>query len=107
MSAYKSRWMWVLTGTLIGAALGVGLNYRQHSAPAEVAYAPAGASCEKGIGAAKVHGASAATSVPADTPKTTAVPTPWTPKINRHQAAGTNARWNDLDSWRPILDGNG
>ena len=86
--AHKSRWMWVVTGTLIGAALSVALNYRQHRAQATAGSDPPGASCENGIGAAKAHTESAATSVPANVPNTTATPTAWTPKINDSKPPG-------------------
>jgi formylglycine-generating enzyme len=80
--------MWVLMGALIGAALSVGLNYRQHRAQAAVVSDPAGPSCENGIGAAKAHTASAATSVPADTPNATAAITAWAPRINHTEPPG-------------------
>jgi formylglycine-generating enzyme required for sulfatase activity len=80
--------MWMLTGALIGAALGVGVNYRQHRAQAEVPYDPTGASCENGIGAAKARTESGAASVPPNAPNTTVVPTAWTPKINDRKPPG-------------------
>jgi sulfatase modifying factor 1 len=81
---YKKKWLWVLTGALIGACLSVGLNYRKHRAqPAEVA--PWSASCENGIGAAKVNTALAATTAPATA---AASQTAWTPKIKDSQSPG-------------------
>ena len=57
--AYKSKWMWVLTGTVVGAGLGGALSYRQHRAPVTQSLAPDGAYCDNGIGAAKGHAATA------------------------------------------------
>jgi len=56
--AYKSRWMWVLTGTIIGVGLTGGLSYRQHRAHITEVSA-SNAYCENGIGAAKAHTESA------------------------------------------------
>jgi len=79
--AYKSRWMWVLTGTIIGVGLTGGLSYRQHRAHITEVSA-SNAYCENGIGAAKAHTASAFARAngAARTPAVTQ--TAWIPKIN-------------------------
>ena len=81
--AYKSKWIWVLAGTLLGASLSVGWNYRQHRARVAEDPRPSGASCENGIGAANAHSESAVATahVAASTPVVTQ--TTWTPKINQ------------------------
>jgi sulfatase modifying factor 1 len=83
VSAHKNRRMWMLTGTLIGAALGVGVNYRQHRAQAAAVFDHTGDSCENGIGAAKAR-----TESPPNAPNTTEVPTAWAPKINHTKPPG-------------------
>ena len=78
--AYKRKWMWVLTGTLVGAGLGGALTYRQHHAPLTQSPAPDGAYCENGIAAAKGHAPMAlAGTIPSIQP---AGQTAWIPKIN-------------------------
>ena len=88
LGAYKNKWMWVLIGALIGAALSVGFNYRLHRVQAAAVSDAAGASCENGVGAAKAHTESAAGSVPANAPNTIADTTAWTPKINDSKPPG-------------------
>jgi sulfatase modifying factor 1 len=79
--AYKSKWIWVLAGTLLGASLSIGWNYRQHRVRVAEDSAP-GASCENGIGAVKAHAESAVETphVAASTGVVTQMA--WTPKIN-------------------------
>ena len=55
--ADKSKWTWVLTGTLLSVCLTVGVSYRQyHARLAQVS--DQGVSCENGMGAAKAYGRS-------------------------------------------------
>ncbi len=87
--AYKSKWIWVLTGTLVGGGLTTGaLSHRQHLAQSKEISAPAGAYCDNGIGAAKAHApmvlANAGT--PASIPAT--AETAWIPKINTSKPSG-------------------
>src|SRR5271170_8495313 len=84
---YKSKWMWVLTGTVLGVGLTGGLSYRQYRAQVAQISSP-GVSCENGIGAAKGHAGSAATSGPFVTSTAAATPTAWTPKINDRKLPG-------------------
>ena len=78
--AYKRKWMWVLTGTLIGAGLAGALAYRQQRAPVTQSLAPDGAYCENGIAAAKGHATMALTgAIPSVHPIDQ---TAWVPKIN-------------------------
>ena len=55
--AYKRKWMWVLTGAVVGAGLSGALSYRQHRTPVAQSLAPDGAYCDSGIGAAKAYAA--------------------------------------------------
>jgi sulfatase modifying factor 1 len=78
--AYRRKWIWVLTGTLVGAGLSGALIYGNNRAQiAEVS--EHGASCENGIGAAKRQAKSAATTVSAAS-TSAADQTAWIPKIN-------------------------
>ena len=78
---YKSKWVWVLTGTMMGTSISGALIHRHHRAQvAEVS--EYGASCENGIGAVKSHARSAARTAPAAAPTPAATLTAWTPKIN-------------------------
>src|SRR5690349_13592817 len=79
--AYTSKWMWVLTGTVIGAVLTGGLSYRQHRAHITEASA-SNAYCENGIGAAKAHTASALATATGAARTAAVTQTTWIPKIN-------------------------
>src|SRR5215472_4545507 len=52
------KWMWVIAGTVLGA--GLALGYRQYRAQVTPGLAD-GAYCDRGIGAAKAHAATALT----------------------------------------------
>src|SRR4051794_2342701 len=80
VQAYKGKWMWVLTGIIVGAGLGGAFTYRQRHAPLPQSPAPDGAYCENGIAAARGHtpvvpGGTVPSIQPADQAA-------WTPKIN-------------------------
>src|SRR5262245_15704317 len=78
--AYKCKWMWVLTGALVGAALAGALTYRQHHAPVTQSLTPDGAYCDNGIAAAKGHAPMAlAGTIPSIQP---IGQTAWIPKIS-------------------------
>src|SRR5438105_8020681 len=78
--AYRRKWMWVLTGILVGAGLGGALAYRQHDAPATQSLKPDGAYCESGIAAVKAHAPMVvAGTIPSIQPTGQ---TAWFPKIN-------------------------
>jgi sulfatase modifying factor 1 len=53
-NANKSKWTWVLTGTLVSVCLAGGASYRQYRARVARASGP-GVSCENGIGAAQTE----------------------------------------------------
>ena len=78
--AYKRKWMWVLTGVVVGSGLSGALRYRQHPTPVAQSLAPDGAYCDSGIGAAKAYAATArAKATPSIEPSGQAA---WIPKIN-------------------------
>ena len=78
--AYKRKWMWVLTGTVVGAGLSGAWSYRQHRAPGMQLSTPGGAYCDNGIGSAKAHAATALTRA---TPSIQPIAqTTWIPRIN-------------------------
>jgi formylglycine-generating enzyme required for sulfatase activity len=77
---YTRKWMWVLTGAVVGAGLSGALSYRQHRAPVTQSLAPDGVYCDSGIGVAKAHAATAlARAAPSIEPIDR---TAWIPKIN-------------------------
>ncbi len=78
--AYQRKWIWVLTGTVVGAGLSGAVIYRDNRAQvAEVS--EYGASCEMGIGAAKGYARSATMTATAAS-ISAAGQTAWIPKIN-------------------------
>ena len=81
--AYKSKWVWVLTGTLASAGLGGALTYRHHQTQVTQRLTPAGAYCENGIAAAKGHTPMAAAgTISSNQP---IGQTAWIPKINERK----------------------
>ena len=79
--ANRSKWMWVITGTVVGAAVGGVLSYGRHLAPsAETAASSDGAYCDSGIGAAR---AARGTAPIGATPSVQPIDqTAWVPRIN-------------------------
>src|SRR5262245_51576208 len=83
--AYRSKWMWVITGTVVGASLGGVMSYVRHRAPAIHPLASEGEYCDSGIGAAKV--ARAGTMLAGENPSVPPIDqTGWIPKINDAKA---------------------
>jgi formylglycine-generating enzyme len=78
--AFKRKWMWVVTGTVVGAGLGGALTYRQHRGPATQSVTPDGAYCDTGIGAARHRDAMSLAGAGPSTQSTGQ--TAWMPKIN-------------------------
>jgi sulfatase modifying factor 1 len=79
--AYKRKWMWVLTGTVVGAAMTGGYSFCQHRAQV-IASRAEGASCENGIGAAKARAAGSLMTAAAAASTEAAAQSAWIPKIN-------------------------
>jgi sulfatase modifying factor 1 len=76
--AYKSKWMWVITATVAGAAMGGALSYGRHSG--NLRQAPDGAYCDSGMAAAKRR---LATALPGGALSIQPIgQTAWIPKIN-------------------------
>jgi sulfatase modifying factor 1 len=86
--ASKNKWMWVLTGAVVGAGLTAAWSYDQHRARATGVGEPAGAFCDTGIGAAKAHRASALASAAGAAPTPAGMLTAWIPKINDTTPSG-------------------
>jgi formylglycine-generating enzyme len=84
--AYKNKWMWMLTGAVVGTGLTAAWSYDQRRARSAGVGEPDGAFCDTGIGAAKAHTASALARAAgaALTPALTA----WIPKINDTKPSG-------------------
>ena len=59
MRIYQRKWMWVLTGTVLGAGLSGALTYRQHRGPVTPSPAPDGGYCDRGIGGVQRYAATA------------------------------------------------
>ena len=85
--AYTRAWMWVVTGTAVGAGLSGGLIYSQHRAQA-TEVSSLGDYCDNGIGAAKAHAASAQTPVAAAASTSAVTQSSWIPKINDTKPPG-------------------
>jgi formylglycine-generating enzyme required for sulfatase activity len=85
---YKSKWMWVLTGTVAGAGLTGVLSYRQYRAQVIELSEPSGAYCENGIGVAKAHAASALTRATSAASTSAITQSAWIPKINDSKSPG-------------------
>ena len=82
LEGYKSKWIWVLAGTLVGVGLTGALSYRQYRAHVAQVSEP-GASCENGIGSARAHARPSARKGALPPASALAVPqTAWIPKIN-------------------------
>jgi sulfatase modifying factor 1 len=94
--ACKRNWMWVLTGTLLGAGLSGVLSYGYHRATVTQSLEADGDYCYSGIGAAKGHSATALTRA---TPSIQQIgPTAWNPKINDTKPPGPSP---DRMTWIP------
>ena len=104
--ACQSKWMWVLTGTVVGIGLSGGLIYRQHRAqlrrfprpPAPIA--TAASEQPRLMRHRRSRGLLAAAPTPAITQ------TAWIPEINGSKPPGAAPAGMIVDSWRPVLDGN-
>jgi formylglycine-generating enzyme required for sulfatase activity len=83
---YSSKWMWVLTGTIVGAAMTGGYSFCQHRAQVMVSRAE-GAYCDNGIAAAKARTGASLTAAAA-TPVVAATQSAWIPKINVSELPG-------------------
>jgi len=86
--AYRSKWIWVLTGAVVGASLTGALSYLQRGAQVAEVSEPGGAYCDNGLGAGKPHTATALTraEVTASTPRLDQ--TAWIPKIRDSKPPG-------------------
>jgi len=85
--AYKSKWMWVLTGIVLGTGIVGAVSYRQNRVLVTQTLAPNGAYCDSGIGAAR---AGAATALSKAIPPTEPGGKPtWIPKLNDGKPPGS------------------
>src|SRR5437879_212019 len=82
---YTSRWIWALTGTVLGAGVSGELIYRQHHAHV---MEPSGSYCDNGIGAARARAATALTRATATASSPTITQAAWIPKINDSKPPG-------------------
>jgi len=71
------KWMWVLSGALLGSGLSGAWSYRQYRSSISAAAAD-GAFCDSGIAGASAHHSSASLSAPSG----------WTPKLNDNRLPG-------------------
>jgi sulfatase modifying factor 1 len=78
----KNTWMWVLTGTVVGAGLGGWLSYLQHRAQVTEVSKHGSVYCDNGIGAAKAHAGATLTGAAAAAPTPAVTQSAWIPKIN-------------------------
>jgi sulfatase modifying factor 1 len=78
----KNTWMWVLTGTVVGAGLGGWLSYLQHRAQVTEVSKPGSVYCDHGIGPAKAHAGATLTGAAAAAPALAVTQSAWIPKIN-------------------------
>ena len=79
--ADKSKWTWVLTGTLVGVCLTGGASYRHYRARfAQVS--DRGVSCENDMGAAKPYARSGLKGASDSVPTLAESKTAWIPNIN-------------------------
>ena len=85
--AYRNKWMWVLTGALVGVGVTASVSYRHHRAQA-AQVSEAGPSCENGIGAAKAYARSGLKESHALVSTLARPKTSWTPKINDSKPPG-------------------
>jgi formylglycine-generating enzyme len=78
----SSRWIWAVTGTVLGAGLAGAWSYKQHHASVSLF------DYDAGIGSTRAHdgpGLPAPAGAPAKLP---AIPAAWTPKINDNKPPG-------------------
>jgi formylglycine-generating enzyme required for sulfatase activity len=84
---HRIKWIWALTGILLGIASGGAWSYRQYRVALNQVSA-AGAYCDRGLGAAAAHGASVMTNGGGSPVSQAATDAAWIPKINFRRPPG-------------------
>ncbi len=93
--ADKSKWTWVLTGTLVGFGLTGGASYHHYRARTR---SDQGVSCENGMGAAKAYASSGLQGASEPVATLAGSKTAWIPSINDSKPPG---RAPDGMTWIP------
>jgi formylglycine-generating enzyme len=80
--AIRSKWIWAVTGTVLGAGLAGTWTYKQHRASVGALY------CDTGIGSVRAHERPAIPTSAVGAPDLPAIPATWIPKINDNKPPG-------------------